>query len=253
LAAVTKFGASAAVSHLRHILREVKKPRNIDIDPARTPLNYFLSPQRHMKPYTYLQKRLREVRCQNREDVNVMCGWVITKPKDLPELTEEKFFRACYDFLEQRYGGKKNVVSAVVHKDESGEAHLHFYFVPVAKCTPNETMVRVIQYMKQHPTASNVTYIARDLGISRKTVRRYWNMTEADIKDEKLSAMDVVNLYDLQTFHSDLKKYLERAGIKANVSTGITREQGGNRTVAELKRERDAILHEQEHDQKYSY
>ena len=52
MAAFKKFGGLRASSGcLRHILREVKRPTNIDIDPDRTKLNYDLAPQRRMKPY----------------------------------------------------------------------------------------------------------------------------------------------------------------------------------------------------------
>ena len=58
-----------------------------------------------------------------------MVSWVVTAPKDLPDFEYENFFRAAYDFLEERYG-KKNVISAYVHMDEV-TPHMHFAFVPV--------------------------------------------------------------------------------------------------------------------------
>lgn len=247
MAAFKKFGGLRASSGcLRHILREVKRPTNIDIDPDRAKLNYDLAPQRRMKPYTYLKKRLGELRCRDREDLNVMCGWVITKPKDLPEMEERRFFRLCYDFLAQRYGGEQNVVTATVHRDESGESHLHFCFVPVAKHTPSPLLLKVVRYFKQHPTETNISKIAQELGVSRKTVRRYRNCTAADIQWEKVSAKEVVNRAELISFHPDLRAWLLQNGLDANVNSGITMEQGGNRTVAELKQEREQ-LREQQH------
>ena len=61
--------------------------------------------------------------------MNVLCSWVVTVPKDVPEAEYEKFFHATYDFLEKRYG-RENVVSAYVHMDEI-TPHMHFAFVPV--------------------------------------------------------------------------------------------------------------------------
>lgn len=55
---------------------------------------------------------------------------------------------------------------------------------------------------------------------------------------EKVCASDVITRYDLSTFHPKLQAYLDDLGIKATVLSGITREQGGNRTVEELKRDR---------------
>ena len=105
MASVEKFGERSNSNQLRHILRQVRYPANADIDSSRTHLNYSLSPDRDMAPADYLQKRLSQLHCMEREDVRTMCGWVITKPKDLPESEERRFFRLCYDFLAQRYGG----------------------------------------------------------------------------------------------------------------------------------------------------
>ena len=103
---------------------------NQDIDPTRTHLNYNLAPDRGMPQNEYMKKRCSEVYCLKRADVNVMCSWVVTAPKDLPNGTEDKFFRATYNFLCERYGGEDNVISAYVHRDENRD-HMHFSFVPV--------------------------------------------------------------------------------------------------------------------------
>lgn len=56
---------------------------------------------------------------------------------------------------------------------------------------------------------------------------------------EKVCASQVITRLDLKTFHWDLEEYLVERGIEAHVRTGITAEQGRNRTVRELKEERD--------------
>lgn len=55
---------------------------------------------------------------------------------------------------------------------------------------------------------------------------------------EKICANDVITRFDLSTFHPRLQSYLDELGIEATVHSGITRAQGGNRTVAQLKQER---------------
>ena len=225
-----KFGGlKASCGILRHILREVKKPANVDIDRQRTHLNYSLLPKRHMKPYTYLKKRLGELHCMKRDDVNVMCGWIITKPKELPVSEERRFFTLCYRFLADRYGGEQNVVAAEVHKDESGKAHLHLYY-------------------RAHPNETNVSKAAWELGISRKTVRRWRDKTVADAHGEKVSAKEVLTRAELLAFHGDLQRYLDRNGLHTDVNSGITAAQGGNKTVAEMKQER-LLTREQSHEQ----
>jgi len=66
---------------------------------------------------------------QNRADVNVMCSWVVTKPKGVLEDETEKFFRETYKYLSRKYG-EENIISAYVHMDEI-TPHVHFAFVPV--------------------------------------------------------------------------------------------------------------------------
>lgn len=108
---------------------EYVKFGNESIDSERTPMNYNLAPDRELSQGDFVRKRCSEVYCMNRKDVNVLCSWVVTVPKDVPEVEYEKFFHATYDFLEKRYG-RENVVSAYVHMDEV-TPHMHFAFVPV--------------------------------------------------------------------------------------------------------------------------
>ena len=119
-----------AVGHmLKHYSRSAQNYSNLDINAERTEHNYNLCP--HKNAFAYYEQRLSEVKCQNRADVKTLCDWVITLPKQ--EFTDEQehaFFREAYNFMANRYG-KENVVSAWVHKDEAGQPHLHFSFIPV--------------------------------------------------------------------------------------------------------------------------
>lgn len=106
---------------------EYVKYKNQDIHPELTHLNYNLAPEREQIPY--LKKRLQEVHCLDRDNVNVMCDWVVTAPKELPEEHQREFFEVVYKHLSEKYG-EKNVISAYVHMDET-TPHMHFAFVPV--------------------------------------------------------------------------------------------------------------------------
>lgn len=134
MAHVAKFTRGTCGLLARHYERykdkehpEEVKYKNQDIDSERTHLNYNLAPMREQMPY--LKKRLEEVHCLNRDDVNVMCDWVVTAPKELPAEHQREFFGVVYKHLEEMYG-EKNVISAYVHMDEN-QPHLHFAFVPV--------------------------------------------------------------------------------------------------------------------------
>lgn len=50
---------------------------------------------------------------------------------------------------------------------------------------------------------------------------------------------EVISKAELRNFHPDLQNYLNKNGLAdAHVHTGITKAQGGNRTVREMKAER---------------
>lgn len=65
---------------------------------------------------------------------------------------------------------------------------------------------------------------------------------------EKICANAILTREELRNFHPGLKKYLENAGIPgaAGIHSGITVEQGGNRTVRDMKLER-------QHEKKFSW
>jgi hypothetical protein len=112
---------------------ELTKFGNQNIDINQSFLNYNLAPGRDdLTQIEYIKKRTSEVKCLKRKDVNVMCTWIVTIPKSLTSEDNKKFFDVAYNFLENRYGGKKNVISAYVHLDET-TPHMHFAFVPIAK------------------------------------------------------------------------------------------------------------------------
>ena len=196
MASVEKFTAHAVVNQLRHIERTIENPSNEDIDPTKQNQNYSLSPDRHISSYDYFKERKEQLYCYGRDDVKVMAGWVVTAPRDLPQEQHEAFFQSTYNFLANRYG-EENCVQAIVHNHESGQPHIHFYFIPVVPDT-----------------------------------------NPKHIQTEKICANDLINPKELRNFHPDLQRHLKKDGINANVNSGITKAQGGNRSVWEMKQER---------------
>jgi len=157
MANVQKFTRSnvASGSLMRHFERDkdefgnYHKWGNEEIDPSRSHLNYNLASEHEQGQVGFMKNRLSQVKCLAREDVNILCSWIVTAPAGLATGTEIRanarerytfegdeakaelraFFKHCYDFLAQKYG-EKNVVSAYVHMDET-TPHIHFAFVPV--------------------------------------------------------------------------------------------------------------------------
>lgn len=68
---------------------------------------------------------------------------------------------------------------------------------------------------------------------------------------EKVCANEVLDRHELRNFHPDLQKYLDAHGLEdARIMSGITKRQGGNRTVDELKGERE-VEYEAPHQSLY--
>lgn len=134
MANVQKYTRSACGHLFAHFERardengEYIKFGNKSIDKTRTDLNYNLAPDRSQ--IDYLQERLSQVRCLKRDDVKVMCSWVLTAPQSVMYYERDLFFKSAYDFFVKRYGGEQNVISSYVHCDESTD-HMHFAFIPI--------------------------------------------------------------------------------------------------------------------------
>ncbi|MBG9934721.1 MobV family relaxase [Bacillus tropicus] len=115
-----------------HWDRKTENHSNQDIDNERSHLNYDLC-EKEGNTLSRLNDRLNEVHCLNRKDVKVCADWAVTLPeslKDASEKEQREFFEKTYEFLANRYGGERNVLSANVHNDET-RPHMHFAFMPV--------------------------------------------------------------------------------------------------------------------------
>lgn len=173
---------------------------NQDIDTSKSHLNYNLAPMHENGQVDFIRTRTTEARTMKRDDVKVMCSWVVTLPKvhwhdenvhmtPNMEVVERLFFERTYKFMADRYG-EQNIISAYVHKDES-TPHMHFAFVPVTE--------------------------------------------DKKRGGEKVSAKEVLTKNDLQTFHYDLERHLDSFhDWKFEILNEVTKE--GNKSITELKR-----------------
>ena len=129
MAHVEKYTAAATGHMLAHYDRTHSSSTSM-IDESRTVLNHNLAGiDQPLPQLDFLHKRLGEIKVMKRADVNVMCDWIVTAPKELTPEELPLFFNETYKFLNDRYG-KENVISAYVHMDET-TPHIHYAFVPV--------------------------------------------------------------------------------------------------------------------------
>lgn len=111
-----------------------KSTRNPQINKSRTHLNYHTLP--HEKKYlAFIDERIKELAPKRKikDDAVLITSFILGSDKEFfdgisPE-AQKRFFDDCTEFFAERYG-KENVVSAVVHLDES-TPHLHFNLMPI--------------------------------------------------------------------------------------------------------------------------
>lgn len=184
---------------------------NEEIDNDRTLYNYFLNGK--VGNAEKLNDRISElfrIRTNPETDV-VLAEVVVTLPKNVKAEDEREFFEAVYDFYAEDFG-EKNIVNAVVHKDEK-TPHLHLDFVPVVVDTKPKCKEGDMRY------AANVKWLE-----------------EHDGKCERLCAKDAINREYLQDMHERLSDFVEdRLGYQAEILNGAT--ENGNKKILQLKSE----------------
>ena len=111
-----------------------KSMRNPQIDKSKTHLNYHTLPY-EKKYLSFIDERIKELAPKRKikDDTVLITSFILGSDKEFfdgisPE-TQKQFFSDCTEFFAERYG-KENVVSAVVHLDES-TPHFHFNLMPV--------------------------------------------------------------------------------------------------------------------------
>ena len=111
-----------------------KSTRNPQIDKSKTSLNYHTMPY-EKKYLSFIDERIKRLSPKRKikDDAVLITSFVLGSDKDffdgLAKGQQKQFFADCTGFFAERYG-KENVVSAVVHLDES-TPHLHFNLMPV--------------------------------------------------------------------------------------------------------------------------
>ena len=125
MANVKHYHRTAVRSILNHVTR-TDNYSNQDIDSNRSKYNYSLTQN---DPHEAYKRRLSEVHCLNRANVNTLSSWCVTLPKGVKQADQRKFFEETVKFLKKRYG-ENNCICAEVHYDET-TPHLHYCFIPI--------------------------------------------------------------------------------------------------------------------------
>ena len=114
---------------------ETYRASNPQIDSTRTGGNYhIIMRQRSYTQFINDKIEALDLPTKMRKDAVLMCSFVVgsdcTFFKNLSPQEQEKFFAECTRFFAERYG-EGNIISAVVHTDET-TPHLHLNLIPIA-------------------------------------------------------------------------------------------------------------------------
>lgn len=111
-----------------------KSTKNPQIDSTRTNGNYHII-ERDFSYISYINQRIKELAPKRKikDDAVLLCSFILGSDKEFFEShtykEQQRFFYECAMFFAERYG-KENIVSAVVHVDETNP-HLHLNLMPV--------------------------------------------------------------------------------------------------------------------------
>lgn len=223
-------------SDVKGIEREVEregKLKNEDIDPSRSHLNKELVDNPGgMTLYQRVKNRVDVVRENGnrvqKNSVNLLSS-VITFPKedngDKTEEEQELYFKICLAYFQKKFG-KENILSAIIHKDES-RPHMHLQQVPVT--SDNRLAARDV--MKK----SDVNQIHDELP---KYLRHYgFNVQRGSGKTEN----NVRNIHA----YKDIKKREEEIA-KEQVRLKNLENQIRSNAEVELKRKEKELEEQQE-------
>lgn len=142
---------------------------------------------------------LPSVSMSNRKDLKAVVSWCVTMPEKVTADEQERFFEETYAFLRKRYCDK------------------------VEKAVGMSPVISAVVHLDETTPHMHFKFIP----------------TYYDKKAEKwrISAKEVLNRRDLQTFHKDLSAHMVGVfGRDIGIENGATRD--GNKTVEELKRQK---------------
>ena len=204
------------------------------IDTSRTKNNYHMIPPPEKGYAEFINQRIRQagVKRKVKDDAIKMVSFVMTSDKDffdsMPLEVERAFFADCVNFVKKRYG-EENIISAVVHKDET-TPHLHINFVPI---TPDNRLSA--KYYFDGKLAELQTAVYEEVG-------KKWNLSRGKVGS---TAKHV----DPKTYHKVVKQATDdaRAENEDLKEANATAREYLDRTIRQTeqaRKERDRIIAE---------
>ncbi len=229
---------------------EMYKAKNPQIDSARTKNNYHIYKRR--STYTeFLNKRIADLNLPTkpRKDAVLMASFVIGSDGEffsrLTSEEQEQFFSDCTWYFANRYG-EENIISAVVHRDET-TPHLHLNIFPehngriCAKQLFNPKELKALQ-------TDFHDKVGKNYGLQRgKEGSQKAHLSTAEYKANKIVKNAVIEASEITT-----KANTELRNINAAVQKA---EEHFDETIKQIKTakvERDKIVADRDAEANYS-
>lgn len=226
MANLKKFTRSQLPNLLGHFARakdehgEYIKHSNQNINTELSGLNYdALHRDDNLTQFQFIKKRTTELGALKRADVNVMCSWVVTMP--------QAYYEAC--------GGSETLKNAASPYTRDNVHNITEFFKQSLKFISDrygaENMVSAYVHLDETTPHMHVAFVPV---VYDKSKKKY-----------KVSAKERITRADLQSFHKDFSKYLNKALAKELAvfdldDVGVLTHDGVNRftktqTIDELK------------------
>ena len=239
---------------LKHDLRKLKNDSNADIDFKWSNLNYAIPCNTAgLTDLQYYKKIVEKAyiygRGSQREaDAVTCCSWVVTLPKEISDYgtiskerplrinpeKETAFFQGVYDFIQNRYA---TCFHAVIHYDEAGQPHGHFFLVPRV-AIDHELIRNKTQktHIAEKLPSGRWQYKVKLCEDSKGNVIPLPNYAKAsDSYEWKISAADVFCKAELQNWHKDLSDFLRNRQIPGADYVCNGKTGGKNISVKSMK------------------
>lgn len=206
MASFAKFNANSMGRLFQHNNRtsdDGVEHSNENIDTDKTIFNYSFK----YGGVDDVHERLEQLYRIKKDNAVVLGEFVVTLPKNVEAEDERDFFAAVYDFYCEDLG-EKNIINAIVHKDEV-TPHIHIDFVPVMPINAEDINFRVV-------------------------LQEWRDTHDGENPTERLCCKDLINRNYLSQMHPRLQAYVsERLGYEVEIQNGAT--INGNKTVLQLK------------------
>ena len=212
------------------------------IDTEQTHNNYHIVPAPDTRYMEFINNRIKEVGVKRKvkDDAVRMATFVIGAKgdyfKDMTPAMERAFFTDCVNFI-ARQMGKENIISAIVHKDETSP-HIHINVVPI---TPDNRLCA--KYYFNGKMSEWQTKVYEEVG-------KKWNLERGKVGSDAKHV-------DPKAYNKMIKQATADAKAQNEYVQEVTADMAKRldkilQEISDAKTERDKLIAERDKEANYS-